>query len=164
MKKILSDTNVNTFAPLFGRVTLGGVMFAHGAQKLFGWFDGAGFNASMAFFTENVSLPWLLGVFIIVIEFFGSLSLVLGLATRFWALAMFILNVGIIKTTLWQNGFFMNWFGTQKGEGMEFSLLMIGLSLSLVFSGAGKLSIDSLIAERPRLFHGVTSIKAAALS
>ncbi len=148
MKQLVFNTNNNNIAATISRITLGGVLFAHGAQKLLGWFDGPGFKMTMEFFTENVGLPWIIGFLVIIIEFFGSLSLILGFATRLWSIAIFILTLGIIETTHIQYGFFMNWFGTQKGEGIEYFLLMLGLAASLAFSGAGKLSIDSLLAKK----------------
>jgi len=45
------------------------------------------------------------------------------------------------------NGFFMNWFGMQKGEGIEYFILIIGLALALVISGSGKLSVDNVISK-----------------
>jgi len=48
------------------------------------------------------------------------------------------------------NGFFMNWFGKQAGEGYEYHLLVIGIALALLISGAGKWSVDKVIAERVR--------------
>jgi putative oxidoreductase len=54
---------------------------------------------------------------------------------------------GVILTTF-TNYFFMNWFGNQKTEGMEFFLLAIGMALSLLYSGAGRYSIDAQLAKR----------------
>lgn len=151
MKKIIFNTNSNNLAATLTRTSLGVVLFAHGAQKLLGWFGGYGFEGTMGFFTQSVGLPWIVGFLVIVIEFFGALSLIAGLATRLWSLAVFFLTVGIIQTTHIQHGFFMNWFGNQKGEGIEYFLLMLGLAASLVFSGAGKYSIDSFIQnQKPR--------------
>jgi len=45
------------------------------------------------------------------------------------------------------NGFFMNWFGMQKGEGIEYFVLMIGLALVLIIGGSGKLSVDNVISK-----------------
>lgn len=148
MKKIIFDTNSNNTAATLTRTALGLVLFAHGAQKLLGWFGGYGFEGTMGFFTQTVGLPWIVGFLVIIIEFFGSLSLIAGFATRLWSIAIFFLTLGIIQTTHIQYGFFMNWFGNQKGEGIEYFLLMLGLAGSLVFSGAGKYSIDSLIGRK----------------
>ncbi|WP_046246360.1 DoxX family protein [Hymenobacter terrenus] len=129
---------------LFLRLALGGAMWPHGAQKLLGWFGGYGFDGTMQFFTGTLHLPWLLGFLVIVIEFFGSLSLLLGWAIRLWAAALAVLVLGIVFTSHWQHGFFMNWFGTQKGEGYEYFLLMLGLAAALMANGSGRYSLDGL--------------------
>jgi len=55
------------------RVTLGLVMFPHGAQKLFGAFGGHGFSGSMAFLTGGAGLPWIVAFIVILTEVMGSL-------------------------------------------------------------------------------------------
>jgi len=131
-----------SFAPTFLRVALGLMMFPHGAQKLLGWFGGFGFTGSMGYFTGTVGAPWIVGFLVILGEFFSPILLILGLGTRFAAASLALIMVG----AAWQlraNGFFMNWFGTQKGEGIELFILVIGIALSLVISGGGKWSLDS---------------------
>jgi putative oxidoreductase len=145
MKQILFSTN-NSWSPVIIRVLLGLVLGAHGAQKLLGLFGGYGFDGTVNFFTGTVGLPWIVGLMVIVIEFFGSLSLLAGLATRLWSLSMVFLFLGIVFTSHLQNGFFMNWFGNQQGEGYEFFILAIGMAASLVISGAGAFSVDRKIA------------------
>lgn len=147
MKHQLWNTSGST-APLVLRFFLGTVLFAHGAQKLLGWFDGPGFQLTMQFFTEMAGLPWIVGFLVVLIEFAGALSLVAGLATRPWSLAVTGLMTGIIITTHAQYGFFMNWFGTQQGEGIEYFLLAIGMALSLAISGGGRFSVDAYLARR----------------
>ncbi len=137
------------------RVFLGFVVSAHGAQKLLGWFGGYGFEGTMQFFTGTVGLPWIVGFGVILLESFGALLLIAGLGSRLLGVAMTLLFIGIIFTTHAQNGFFMNWFGNQPGEGMEFSLLAIGLSLGIVFNGSGKYSLDRLLTNRKQV--GVTA-------
>ena|ERR1044071_2399284 len=143
MKHLLFKTN-NSLAPLFLRVFLAIVLFPHGAQKLFGWFGGYGFDGTMKYFTETVGLPWIVGFTVILIEVFGPIALILGFAVRFWSLAIASVMTGIILTSF-TNYFFMNWFGNQKTEGMEFFLLAIGMSVSLIYSGAGRFSIDAML-------------------
>jgi putative oxidoreductase len=150
MKTLLFATNNNNLAATIARTTIGTVLLAHGAQKLLGWFGGYGFEGTMRYFTGTAALPWLVGFLVIVIEFFGSLSLIIGFATRIWSIAIFILTLGIIETVHFQFGFFMNWFGNQKGEGFEYFLLMLGLAGSLIFSGGGMLSVDSFLVRKKR--------------
>lgn len=124
------------------RLTLGLVIFPHGAQKMLGWFGGYGFSGTLGYFTGTLNLPWIIGFLVIVIEFFGSLSLLAGLGSRLWAMAMIVLMLGIIFSAHIANGFFMNWTGAQGGEGYEFHLLVIGLSLAVVLNGGGRFSLD----------------------
>lgn len=130
------------------RLTLGLVIFPHGAQKLLGLFGGNGFTATMEFFTTQMGLPGIVAFSIIMIEFFGSISLILGLLSRFWALSLIGMFIGIIYTTQLEHGFFMNWFGNQAGEGYEYSLLVIGLALTILINGSGKWSIDNVISKK----------------
>ncbi|MCW5517945.1 DoxX family protein [Muriicola sp. Z0-33] len=130
------------------RLTLGLVLFPHGAQKLLGLFDGYGYSATMETFTTHMGLPGIVAFSVIMIEFFGSISLVLGIFSRFWALSLAGMFLGIIFTTQLEHGFFMNWFGNQAGEGYEYSLLIIGLALTIVINGSGKWSIDNLISKK----------------
>jgi len=146
MKKVF-QTN-SDWAGLFLRLSIGIVIFPHGAQKLLGWFGGYGFNGTMQFFTSTIGLPWIVGFFVIMLEFFGSLLLIAGLGSRILSLAFILLGIGIIFTSHIQYGFFINWFGTQKGEGYEYFLLLVGMSVALLFNGSGKLSADRLLFKR----------------
>jgi putative oxidoreductase len=139
MKRIFSTDR--SIAPFLLRLFLALVLFPHGAQKLLGWFGGFGFHGTMAYFTETVKLPWLIGFLVIIIEFFGPIALLLGFAVRLWSIVIAIVMAGIILTHF-TGYFFMNWFGNQKTEGMEFFLLVIGMTGALIYSGAGRLSID----------------------
>lgn len=139
-------------AGLILRVGLGGVIFAHGAQKLLGWFGGFGFEGTMGFFTQQMGLPWLVAFLVIIGESLGSLALIAGVLTRFTAVSYILIMLGAIATVHWPVGFFMNWFGRQQGEGFEFHLLVIAMSAALVIIGGGKWSLDSVIARR--LEHG----------
>jgi putative oxidoreductase len=135
----------NDWAGLILRIALGAVMFPHGAQKFFGWFGGYGFSATIDFFTKSMKLPWIISVLVILIELFGAVGLLLGFASRAWALGLMIIMVGAIYTTNMKNGFFMNWFGNQPGEGYEYHLLVIGICIAVMLMGSGKYSFDNLI-------------------
>ena len=130
------------------RVTLGLVMFPHGAQKLLGWFGGFGFDGTMGFFTQKMGQPWLISLLIIIGESFGSLALLAGLLTRFTAASLAVIMFGAITLVHLPHGFFMNWFGQQKGEGFEYHLLVIGIAAALLVTGGGKWSIDGELADR----------------
>lgn len=145
--KALFQTN-DGWAGLILRLTLGFVMFPHGAQKLLGWFGGFGFDGTMGFFTQKMDLPWLIALLIIIGESFGSLALLAGLLTRFTAASLAVIMFGAITLVHLPHGFFMNWFGQQKGEGFEYHLLVIGIAAALLVTGGGKWSIDRELADR----------------
>lgn len=138
----------DSWTGLILRLTLGIVMFPHGAQKLLGWYGGFGFNGTLGFFTEKMGLPWLFAFLIIMGEFFGSLGLLVGFLTRFSAASIGVIMLGAITLVHWPNGFFMNWFGKQTGEGYEYHLLVLGISIALAIIGAGRWSVDQQIAGR----------------
>ena len=126
-----------SWSGLILRLTLGLVMFPHGAQKMLGWFGGFGFDGTMGFFTQKMGLPWIIAFLVIMGEFLGSLGLIAGVLTRFTAASFIVIMLGAIVTTHLPVGFFMNWFGQQQGEGYEYHLLVIGISAALLFTGAG---------------------------
>ena len=138
------QTNDN-FSYWVPRVILGCVFLPHGAQKLFGWVGGFGFTNTMTYFTQTTGLPWIIAFLIVMGESLGSLGLILGFFTRLSALGLICIMVGAIITVHIPNGFFMNWFGKQAGEGFEYHLLVIGMSIPLLISGGGKYSVDVLI-------------------
>jgi len=135
-------------AQFFIRLALGIVMFPHGAQKVFGWFGGPGFTQTLEAFAR-MGFPAWSTVMLMGVELAGAVLLIFGYLTRLWAL-----GIGAALTTCMflnhvQNGFFMNWFGRQKGEGYEYHLLVIGITLALLIRGGGWLSLDSAIARKP---------------
>jgi putative oxidoreductase len=130
---------------LLSRVILGTVVLAHGVQKLLGWFGGYGFDGTMGFFTNTIGLPYIFGLLIILAESVGMLALILGLFGRFISGSLVLIMAGAIATIHGQYGFFMNWGGNQGGEGYEFHLLIIALSLVTVILGSGAYSLDQLL-------------------
>lgn len=134
----------NDLVLTFARFILGIVFFAHGAQKMLGWFGGYGFSGTVGAFTK-MGMPAALVYFVIFVEFFGGLSMLFGLLSRLGGLGMTALMLGAIFTIHIHVGFFMNWYGTQKGEGYEFHLLAIALAVLIMVRGAGALSLDRLI-------------------
>ena len=130
------------------RLTLGIVIFPHGAQKVLGWYGGFGFDGTMGFFTQTLGLPWIIAFLVVIGEFFGSLGLLVGFLTRFSAASIGVIMLGAITMVHLRNGFFMNWFGKQAGEGYEYHLLVLGISIALTIIGAGRWSVDQQIAQR----------------
>jgi putative oxidoreductase len=124
------------------RIALGVVIFAHGSQKMLGWFGGAGFSGTMGMFENYMHIPAPLAFLAIAAEFFGGLGLLLGLLGRVAALGITVnMLVAIAKVHL-PNGFFMNWSGQQKGEGFEFHILVLAITTTLMLYGSGAWSVD----------------------
>ena len=128
------------------RVLLGVVFFAHGAQKMLGWFGGYGFSGTMGFFTGMMHIPAPLAFLAIAAEFFGGLGLILGFLTRIAAFGIAVNMLVAITAVHGAFGFFMNWTGAQKGEGFEYHLLVLAITAFLMIRGAGAFSIDCTIA------------------
>jgi putative oxidoreductase len=130
------------------RLVLGVVFFAHGAQKMLGWFGGYGFHGSMGFFTATMGIPVPLAFLAICAEFFGGIGLILGLLSRVAALGIITNMVVAVAMVHSHVGFFMNWSGTQKGEGYEYHILAIVLGLLIVIKGGGAVSADQGLSRR----------------
>jgi len=144
LTKLFSTTEDYALTVL--RITLGVVFFAHGAQKVFGWFGGYGFDATMGAFTQT-GIPIVLAFLAIAAEFLGGLGLLVGLFSRIAAFGVAcVMAVAITKHT--PNGFFMNWASNQKGEGYEFHLLALAITVALMLRGAGALSLDWFLYRR----------------
>jgi len=147
MRKLLSTSGDWELTLL--RLALGVVIFPHGIQKTLGWFGGAGFKGTMAFFTQG-GIPTVFAFLAICAEFLGGLGLILGFLSRIAAFGILcVMAVAIFRVHL-PNGFFMNWAGNQKGEGFEFHILAIGIALAILIRGAGALSVDRAIAKSGR--------------
>lgn len=144
LKRLMSTSNDVSFTLL--RLVLGVVFFAHGAQKMLGWFGGFGFHATMGFFS-HMGMPAPIAFLVICIEFFGGLGLIVGLLTRIPALGIAGEMIGAIFMVHLPNGFFMNWAGTQKGEGFEYHLLVIAIAATLLLRGAGAFSVDRALSK-----------------
>jgi putative oxidoreductase len=127
------------------RLVLGVVFFAHGAQKMLGWFGGFGFPGTMAFFTKMMHLPAPLAFLAIAAEFFGGIGLILGFLTRVGAFGIGMNMLVAVALVHHNFGFFMNWTGAQKGEGFEYHLLVLAMAAFLMIKGAGAFSFDRVL-------------------
>lgn len=126
------------------RVPIGIIFIAHGAQKLFGWFGGYGLDGTGQFFASIGLQPgYWMALLAGAAEFFGGLALVAGLLVRPAAAALaFAMLIAIFAVHI-GNGFFMS------SNGYEYALALTAASVSLLFSGGGRWSINALLAPRP---------------
>lgn len=124
-------------------------IWPHGAQKLLGWFGGYGFGGTMGYF-RSLGIPAPLGLLAILVEFAGPLALVLGFQTRLVALALgIVMLVAALRVHL-PNGFFIDWAGTQPGQGIEYQLLAVTIAVALVILGGGAWSVDGALSRAVR--------------
>ena len=140
------DMLLGTFASkslLIVRVVLGMIFFAHGAQKVFGWFGGPGLRGVIAYFRGALGVPASLTVLAALTECFGGLAIIVGLLVRPAAVGLVLVMLVAIAKVHWANGFFINWsLEPGKGHGFEMNLALIGMALAVLVGGAGALSFD----------------------
>jgi putative oxidoreductase len=143
------DMLFGTFAStslLIVRVVLGVIFFAHGGQKVFGWFGGPGLRGVVSYFKQSLGVPAPLSVLAALTEFFGGLAMIVGLLVRPAAVGLIVVMLVAIATVHWRHGFFLNWsLEPGKGHGFEMNLALIGMALAVLVGGGGALSIDRLI-------------------
>ncbi len=140
---------LDSLAPLVVRLPLGLIFMAHGSQKLFGLFGGPGVSATLRSFEEKMGIPPILTILAMIAEFGGGLGVLIGCLTRLSALGIACtMAVAIYKVHL-VNGFFLN-LSCQpgRGNGIEYALALLGMALSLVFSGGGRWGVDRLLWRR----------------
>lgn len=122
------------------RLVLGLTMMAHGAQKLFGWFGGYGPKGTGGWMESLGMKPGvLMAVMAGLSEFGGGLLIAAGLFTPFGAVLLMLTMLVAIFTVHAKNGFW------STGNGYEYNLLIIAVSLGLAFTGAGSYSLDALL-------------------
>ncbi len=134
---IATDAN---WGPLALRIPAGIIFVAHGAQKLFGWFGGYGLDGTGQWMASiGLNPGYLMALLAGSAEFFGGLALLLGLLVRpASALLAFAMLVAIFSVHI-GNGLFMS------NNGFEFGLALLAVALSLMFSGAGRVSLDAAL-------------------
>jgi putative oxidoreductase len=120
------------WALLIARLALGAVFVAHGAQKLFGAFDGPGLET------------WIqqmgpIGYLVAIGEFFGGLGVILGVLPRFSAAAIVAIMIGAIAKVHWKNGFFLD------KHGFEYNVALIGLAAAIMVAGPGRFALSEQV-------------------
>jgi putative oxidoreductase len=148
MKPIVATTNDIPLA--ICRLVLGIIFFIHGSQLTLGWFGGYGFSGTMHFFTTQLGIPAIFAAIAILAQFLGGIGLVVGLLSRIAAFGIAcVMLIAIIKIHF-AMGFFMNWYGAQKGEGYEYHLLVLAICLLIMVKGAGAFSIDQILSKEKK--------------
>ncbi len=125
------------------RIPVGIIFVAHGAQKLFGWFGGYGLEGTGQWMDSiGLSPGVLMALAAGGAEFFGGLALIIGLLVRPASAVLAIAMAVAILSVHIGNGLFMS------NNGYEFGLALLAVSVALLFSGAGRASVDRLLTAR----------------
>jgi putative oxidoreductase len=125
-----------SYGLLLLRVVVGGTMFSHGAQKLFGWFGGHGLRGTAGFFE---SLGWRMPLAMALLAGIGEASgaaFALGFLTPLAALGIAVVMLNAIFVVHWRNGFF------NGNGGIEFPLTLATVAVAVAATGPGRFSID----------------------
>jgi len=135
---------MDAYGPALLRIVTGVTFAAHGAQKLFGLWGGAGLNGTAAYLDAiGLSPGFPLAVTVAVLQFAGGLLLMAGALTRVVSVALTLVMAGAIWKVYLAHGFFMNWANIPgRGHGVEYNLLAIAALLCLTLTGPGAFSID----------------------
>lgn len=142
----MNQSAINSIALLIARLTIGMVFFAHGSQKIFGWFGGFGFRGTFGYFRNTLGVPALLAVAGVVAEFAVGMLFIVGVWTGTAAVIAIVQMLFAIYLSHAKDGFFINYFGQLPAgrEGFEYNIVLIGFALVLLFEGAGRYSLDNL--------------------
>jgi putative oxidoreductase len=136
-----------SWSHLVVRLGLGMIFFAHGAQKVLGWFGGPGLRGTIGYFKQGLGIPPAATVSAAFIEFLGGLCLIMGFLARPAALGIIAVMLVATSTVHLKHGFFINWAMTPgQGHGYEFNLALVAMALAILIGGAGVVSVDRLLA------------------
>jgi len=125
------------------RILVGIIFMAHGSQKLFGMFGGYGLEGTGQYMASlGLNPGYLMALLSGSAEFFGGLALFLGLLVRPAAVVLIVMLVVAILSVHIHNGLFM------ANNGYEFGLALLGAAIAVLFEGAGRVSLDRLIAAK----------------
>jgi putative oxidoreductase len=149
MSRSDSGSLTESLSLLLLRIPLGLIMMAHGSQKLFGLFGGEGVSATQRAFEAKLGISPLLSILAMFTEFGGGLAVLIGCLTRFSSLGIAVVMAMAMYKVHWANGFFLaRGASPASGSGIEYTLALLGMALSLACSGGGKWSVDRYLWKR----------------
>lgn len=138
MDSFTSSYDMMSVGLLILRITLGSIFFAHGAQKVLGWFGGYGLKGTQGHFRDVLHIPAPLFYAAAFTEFLGGIALAAGILTRLAAFGIVVVMTVAITKAHAKNGFFL---GSPKGQGFEFNLALIAMAILLILTGPGRFAV-----------------------
>lgn len=145
MAKSTMGATADSLALLMIRIPLGIIFVAHGSQKLLGAFGGQGLTATFTMFEQKLGIPPVLTLLAIIAEFGGGIGVLCGFLTRLSGFGIACTMAVAMYKVHWANGFFLN---GPRGDGIEYTLALLGMALALVFTGGGAWSVDRYMFRR----------------
>lgn len=127
------------------RIVLGVVFFAHGAQKVTGWFGGYGLASTVGAFKNYMKIPAPFAFVASFTEFIGGVFIIFGFLTRLTALGLLINMIVAIYKVHWKSGFFLSSGEPNKGNGFEYNLTLAVILLTVILTGPGQFSLDAVL-------------------
>jgi putative oxidoreductase len=157
MKKLFTGTNdqLVSLGILLMRIAIGGVMFAHGSQKVLGIFGGKGMDATVSMMSAGLGLPAFFIYLSIFTEFLGGIALLFGALTRFFGIAVLINMLVAVMAVHFKNGFF-------APTGFEYPGTLAMIALGIIIMGPGKFSLDRAVFwnERVRIAKPQSTVRS----
>lgn len=144
MELFTSSTDLLSLGLLALRIGLGVIFFAHGAQKVFGWFGGYKLAGTSGFFKQAYGIPTLFSYIASFTELLGSVAVTFGVFTQIAAIGLgIVMLVAVVKAHL-KVGFFMNWGSVaNRGEGYEFNIALLAMIIALALTGPGQYALGN---------------------
>ncbi len=142
MEHFASSTDMLSLGLLVLRIGLGVIFFAHGAQKVFGWFGGYKLAGTSGFFKQAYGIPTAFSYIASFTELLGSLAVTFGIFTRIGAIGLGIVMLVAVFRVHSKIGFFMNWGSVaDRGEGYEFNIALLAMIIALALTGPGQYAL-----------------------
>lgn len=144
LRRLLATSSSWAMLPL--RLATGVIFIAHGAGKVLGSFGGPGLRAFASYPAPYPFMrpAWLWMGAAALSELVGGILILLGLFTRLGAFLLVCVMLTAMFAVHWKNGFFLN----ATAPGIEYTVALLGMALTLLIAGGGQASVDRMIAGR----------------
>ncbi len=147
----MRETRALDVSLLVLRLILGFIFIYAGSQKLFGWFGGGGFSATLEMSQQKSGIPPVAMAIAIFAEFFGGLGVLFGVLTRIAALGIFCTMSVAAFMGIRDN--YAQLFGNKQSMAMlfiGFPLACWGIAMLLMLVGGGNYTLESMLRSKKK--------------